>query len=81
VGAYALAARYAAKKHEKYLMIWLCMNAIENFIYPNLINPDYNILCMLLVITHHDLLDHHISGVINRFLWQKKRKKKWLKRG
>lgn len=81
VGAYALAARYAAKKHEKYLMIWLCMNAIENFIYPNLINPDYNILCMLLVITHHDLIDHHISGVINRFLWQKKRKKKWLKRG
>ncbi|HRR75781.1 MAG TPA: hypothetical protein P5191_03065 [Ruminococcus sp.] len=79
--AYTVVTRYAAKNNEKYLMVWLCMNAIENFIYPNLINPDYNILCMLLVITHIHIIDQQIPGVMNRLLWQKKRKKIRLKRG
>lgn len=52
VVGYTVLTYNAAKNNDKYLYVWLCFNAVENFVYPNLIDPMYNILCLALVISY-----------------------------
>ena len=68
---YTLLSYRAAKEDDSYLALWLFFNAVENFIYPNLIDPKYNLLCMALAMTYVSVFRKEGS-----FIW----KKLWIRR-
>ena len=69
---YTLLSYRAAKENDPYLALWLFFNAVENFIYPNLIDPKYNLLCIALAMTYVSVFRER--GILH---W----KKIWLRRG